>query len=115
MRLTVLLFLVLIYPGWALAQPGKSYAKAMGNTIMTIWKDSLSFNDGNPQNGHTTRMCILQGIQGLWNATGDGKYFNYIQKSMDFFVNEDGDIRTYKFDNLTLDNISTRKRIIAFI
>ncbi|MDQ6904552.1 MAG: glycoside hydrolase family 88 protein, partial [Bacteroidota bacterium] len=48
----------------------------------------------------------------LWQATGDGKYFSYIQKSMDPFIDDEGNIRSYKFDNLTLDNIAPGKNLL---
>ena len=55
---------------------------------------------------------FLKGIEGLWKATGDKKYFDYIQKSMDFFVDDKGDIRTYKFDEYTLDNVTPGRQLL---
>ena len=78
----------------------------MGNTVMSIWKDSLTTTKDKPAKWTYDQSVVLEGIYGLWKATGDGKYFNYIKKSMDFFLDETGEIRTYQFDNLTLDNIA---------
>ena len=36
---------------------------------------------------------ILKGIEGIGMQLADKKYFDYIQKSMDHFVQEDGSIR----------------------
>jgi unsaturated rhamnogalacturonyl hydrolase len=111
MRAMIRVFLLIVVPVFANAQPGVSYAKEMANTIMTTWKDSLSSNS-RPAKWTYDQDVILQGMQGLWNATGDGKYFSYIQKSMDFFLDENGNIRTYKYDNLTLDNIAPGRDIL---
>jgi unsaturated rhamnogalacturonyl hydrolase len=85
------------------AQSG-SYAADMAKTVMTVWKDSMS--NGKPARWTYDQSVILRGIEGLWRATGEKKYFDYIQKSMDFFVDDNGNIRTYRSDELTLDNVA---------
>ena len=101
----LVLFLFLIVSLTSKAQPEKSYAKEMAKTVMTIWKDSLTNSHENPAKWSYDQGVILKGIEGLWNQTGDGEYFDYMQKSMDHFIDNNGNIRTYKFENFTLDNI----------
>jgi unsaturated rhamnogalacturonyl hydrolase len=72
---------------------------------MTIWKDSMTSGNGKPAKWTYDQGVILKGIEGLWKFTGEGKYFDYIQKSMDFFVEHDGAIRTYKKEDYNLDNV----------
>ncbi|MEO8860999.1 MAG: DUF4350 domain-containing protein, partial [Ginsengibacter sp.] len=112
MKTTAYLFLLTMIPVFGMAQAQNSYAKEMGNTVMSIWKDSLIKSAGKPSTWTYDQGVLLQGMQGLWKATGDGKYFNYIQKSMDFFVDESGHIRTYNFDDVTLDNITPGKELL---
>ncbi len=83
----------------------QSWAEKMGATVMTIWKDSLFTEVGKPAKWTYDQGVILKGIEGLWYKTGDPKYFNYMQKSMDFFVNEKGEIRTYKQLDYNIDNV----------
>ena len=111
MRIFFSLFLVIIFPVLTNAQSNASPAQKMANTVMKIWRDSLPA-EGKPAKWTYGQDVILQGIQGLWNATGDGKYFDYIQKSMDFFLDDSGNISTYKFDNLTLDNIAPGRELL---
>ena len=85
------------------AQNENSYAEKMAKTVMTIWKDSMT--NGRPAKWAYDQGVILKGIEGLWKKTGDGKYFDYMQKSMDLFVEDDGNIRSYKFEDFNLDNI----------
>ena len=112
MKVTVYLFFLLMIPVCLLAQRKNSYAKEMGNTVMSIWKDSVTSTPGRPAKWSYDQSVLLEGINGLWKATGDGKYFDYIQRSMDLFVDETGDIRTYDFDNLTLDNIAPGRDLL---
>ena len=80
-------------------------AEKMAATVMTIWKDSLFTDPARPARWTYDQAVILKGIEGLWHKTGDAKYFAYMQKCMDFFVNDKGDIRTYKLTDYNIDNI----------
>ncbi len=80
------------------------YAEKMAATVMTIWRDSLS-SEGKPAKWTYDQAVILKGIESLWYRTGDAKYFNYMQKSMDFFVDEKATIRTYKQADYNIDNV----------
>lgn len=88
----------------------KSYAAEMAKTVMTIWKDSLS--NGRPARWTYDQSVFLKGIEGLWRATGDKKYFDYIQKSMDFFVDDNGNIRTYDADDFNIDNLASGRNVL---
>ncbi len=105
MKISVFLFFFVIVSVKSKSQPEKSYAKDMAKTVMTIWMDSLTNSQENPAKWSYDQGVILKGIEGLWNETGDGKYFGYMQKSMDHFIDNNGNIRTYKFESFTLDNI----------
>lgn len=52
---------------------------------------------------------VLRGIEELWAATGDDRYFDYIKRNVDEYVGPDGAIRTYKMEDYNLDNINTGK------
>ena len=83
----------------------QTLAERMASTIMTIWKDSLFTDPAKPAKWTYDQGVILKGIEGLWYQTGDGKYFNYLQKCIDFFVDDKGNIRTYKQSDYNLDNV----------
>ncbi len=75
-------------------------------TIMTKWKDSLS-RSWTYDNG-----VILKGIEDVWRLTGDPKYFQFIQKNMDHFVDADGTIRTYKQTDYNIDNVLCGRQLL---
>jgi unsaturated rhamnogalacturonyl hydrolase len=79
-------------------------------TVMTIWKDSLPI-------GGTTKWSydmgvILKGFEGLWQQTGDKKYFNSIQSKMDWFVQNDGSIKGYEGDEFNIDHVNNGKLLL---
>ena len=108
-KIVSILFLLFVF-AFANAQP-HSYAADVAKTVMTIWKDSLSTN-GKPAKWTYDQGVVLKGIENLWKATASKKYFDYIQKSMDFFVDDKGNIRTYKFDEFTLDNVTPGRALL---
>ncbi len=89
MKITSCLSLFIMLSFASIAQQPINYGASMAKTVMTIWKDSLT-NDGKPANWSYDQGVILKGIEGLWEQTGDGDYFNYMQKSMDHFVDDEG-------------------------
>ena len=90
----------------------QSWSVKMAETVMSIWKDSLAMENGKPVKWAYDQGVVLKGIEGLWLRTGDKKYFDYIQKSMDFFVNDSGDIRTYSLSNYNIDNVLCGRNLI---
>jgi len=85
----------------------------MADTAMNrLWRDAGKNESGQPAKWTYDHGVVLKGIEGIWRSTGDGKYFRYIQQSMDQFVNSDGTIRTYTLDDYNLDNILPGRNLL---
>ena len=89
------------------------YSQQMAQTAMNLWKDSFSMN-GNPARWSYDQGVILKGIEGVWKLYNDPKYFNYIQQSMDHYVQEDGKIKDYKRDEFNIDHLNNGK-VVMFL
>jgi unsaturated rhamnogalacturonyl hydrolase len=74
-------------------------------TVMTRWKDSWETEPGKSEKWSYEQGVVLKGMESVWYNTADGRYFKYIQQSIDRFVNDDGTIRTYKLDDYNIDNV----------
>lgn len=88
----------------------KPVSERMAATVMDIWADSLW--TGRPFKWTYDQGVILEGISAIWQRTGDAKYFNYIKKSMDHFVQPDGTIRTYELNKYNIDNIKNGRALL---
>jgi len=110
MKKTVYIFLLVLIANTTNAQ--QNYSERLAATVMSIWKDSMALKKNAPAAWTYDQGLVLCGIENIWKRTGDAKYFNYIQKSMDFFVDEKGKIRTYKPEGLTLDNIAPGRNLL---
>ncbi|MBZ0310496.1 MAG: glycoside hydrolase family 88 protein, partial [Anaerolineae bacterium] len=56
---------------------------------------------------------ILTGLLELWLDTHESAYFDYVQKNIDFFVSEDGQIRAYHLKDYNIDNIQPGRLLFA--
>ena len=113
MKITFCLSIFIFFSFASIAQNASDYNIAMAKTVMTIWKDSLTNGNEKPSRWSYEEGVILKGIEGLWKQTGNGDYFDYMQKSMDIFIDDNGNIRTYKFKDFTLDNILCGRALLT--
>lgn len=103
--------IVLIFINTSLnAQP---LSERLVQTAMTIWKDSMALKPNAPAKWTYDQGLVLKGVEAVWKRTGNGDYFRYIQKSMDFFVRDDGSIRTYKLEDYNIDNVNPGRNLLT--
>ena len=104
--IVLLLFIALFAGGDCFAQkeavqnPAAVWAAKFAETIMAGTKDVAGGAKWTYDEG-----VVLRGIEELWYQTADGRYFKYIQTSMDRFVDKQGGILTYKAEDYNLDNV----------
>jgi unsaturated rhamnogalacturonyl hydrolase len=98
--------------GFASAQT-KPVSQQLADTAMNrIWVD-----DGNPagipRKWTYDQGVILKGIEALWYATGDARYFNHIKTGMDFWVDKDGNIKGYEVEEYNIDHITPGRAMLT--
>ena len=86
-------------------------ATQMALTAINTWKDSFSI-DNKSAKWTYDQGVVLKAIEGVWNNTGDGKCFRYIQQAMDFYIDKGGNIRTYKQNEFNIDNINNGRILL---
>jgi len=86
----------------------QAQSAGMATTMMRKWK----VPETSPPRWSYDQGVVLEGIAGLWKNTGSGKYFEYIQQSMDAFVDEQGNIRTYKMEDFNIDHVKNGRSLL---
>ena len=86
-------------------------SQQLAQAVMHTWKDSFAL-DGKHAKWAYEQGVILKGFEGIWMNTADATYFDYIKKCMDFFVMDDGRIKTYKQSDLNIDNLNNGKSLL---
>lgn len=94
------------------AAQSQTLSEKVAATTMNLWKDSFAL-DGKPAKWTYDMGVILKSMEDLWYKTGDVKYFNYIQKQVDFFVKDDGTIKTYKLEDFNIDNVCNGRALMT--
>lgn len=89
------------------------YSVRMAESFMTWHKDSIMVKENKPASWDYEQGLMYKAIEKVWNRTGNGKYFEYVRRDMDRYVQKDGSIRTYKYDDFNLDNIPTGRALLT--
>ncbi len=95
------------------AQPSENHSVRMAETATKRWPDSFILEGvGKPAKWSYDLGVILKGVEYVWKATGDRKWFDYIQKMMDHYVQADGTIQMYTQQDYNIDYINNGKLLL---
>lgn len=61
---------------------------------------------------HYEHGCLLKGIADVYDYTSDNRLLEYIQVNIDRYVEDDGNIRTYRAQDYNLDHIHNGKILL---
>jgi len=86
--------------------------KAAATAMTALWRDTAKNESGYPSKWTYDHGLVLKGIERVYTATHDKQYLDFIQRSLDHFVNDDGSIRTYKLDEYNIDNILPGRNLL---
>ena len=56
---------------------------------------------------------MLVALRAKWKASGDQRYFDFIKGNIDQYVEESGNIKTYKYDDFNIDNIAVGRALLT--
>jgi len=93
--------------GAAQTASAPAYSQRMADAFISWHPDSILIGTRKTARWDYEQGLMLKALQRVWERTGDPKYFTYIQKDLDQFVQKDGSIRTYKQGDYNLDNLTT--------
>ncbi|MCC6460856.1 MAG: glycoside hydrolase family 88 protein [Saprospiraceae bacterium] len=87
-------------------QESADWSVRMAATLMASHPDSFCYDKTKPARWDYELGLYLKSLEQLWRHTGDGAYFRYIRRQMDFYVRDDGSIRTYDSSAYNIDHIT---------
>ena len=91
------------------------WSERMADAMIETHKDSITYKEPIKfARWDYEQAILLKALERVWTRTGDGKYYQYILKNMDSYVNEKGEIKTYKGEQFNIDNI-TGGRILLML
>jgi unsaturated rhamnogalacturonyl hydrolase len=85
----------------------------MADSEMERRGNSLMYGGSDPKaKWEYTTGLFLQSLLDLGKVTGDSKYFEYVKNVIDSFIDENGNIKTYKMTDYNLDMINSGKVLL---
>ncbi len=108
--------------GWVAVVIGNSFvayaqeipfSQQMIDSFIKNHPDSILVGKNTATKWDYEQGLMLKAIEKVWNRTGSGKYFNYIQNDLNQYVAEDGSIRTYKKEDYNIDNIPPGRALLT--
>lgn len=111
-KVFILLLIIVASVNISSAQKNLLLSEKLADTAMNrIWTD-----DGNPagipRKWTYDQGVILKGIESLWYATGDVKYYHHIKTGMDFWLDKDGNIKGYEVDEYNIDHVTPGRAML---
>jgi unsaturated rhamnogalacturonyl hydrolase len=88
------------------------WSQRAANAAIARWPDGRLAAPQTPGVWNYELGTLLDGMDAVWLNTADGRYFRYIQSSMDALLGPDGTIPTYKVDEYQLDNILLGRQLL---
>ncbi len=110
--LTASLLLSLLFGTSPVQAQSTPLSEQMASMVMTRWKDSWEIQPGRSEKWSYDQGVVLKGMEGVWLNTADGRYFRFIQQSIDRFVRDDGTIRTFELKEYNIDHINNGKILL---
>jgi unsaturated rhamnogalacturonyl hydrolase len=88
--------------------PAKSDAVRMADSVIARDPDPLTLDSPKPAWNYTQGL-VLKGVLAVYDRTRDPRYFDYVKKYYDYFINADGSIKTYDIGEYSVDRINSGK------
>jgi unsaturated rhamnogalacturonyl hydrolase len=110
---TLLLSTALAVPFLASAQAQTlPMSQRMADAFMARQPDSIVVGDRKTARWDYEQGLMNRALERVWQRSGNPRYYSYIKKNIDQFVNADGSIRTYKMDEYNLDNLAVGHAVL---
>jgi unsaturated rhamnogalacturonyl hydrolase len=91
----------------------KPWSERIAQSFLRMHPDSISYTtEVKSRKWNYEQGVIMEALFHEWQLTGDSTYIRTIKKNLDHYIGEDGTIRTYRFDEYQLDNITPGKALL---
>jgi unsaturated rhamnogalacturonyl hydrolase len=111
-RVSLSIALLLVAVCGTAAQTKPISERVAATAMNALWRDAAKNESGYPARWTYDHGLVLKGIERVWDNTHDKQYLDFIQRSMDHFVNDDGSIRTYSLTDYNIDNINPGRNLL---
>ncbi len=89
------------------------WSEKLFSSFMKLHPDSIIYeNELKSRKWNYEQGIIEEAFLRMWMLTNNPVYFNYAKKNVDFYVQQDGTILTYKSKDFNIDNIAPGRELL---
>jgi unsaturated rhamnogalacturonyl hydrolase len=111
-----LFFLLIISSSFSFAQTfdgRQQWSERIAKSFIAMHPDSIVYADEEKsKRWNYEQGLMLEAFYQMWLHSGDDYYKTYIKKNLDYYICEDGFIKTYKMMEFNIDNIAPGKAVL---
>jgi unsaturated rhamnogalacturonyl hydrolase len=91
-------------------ESNKLWSERIAQSFLHMHPDSIIYpNEAKSRKWNYEQGVMLEAMYQVWQQSGDSQYVRYMRKNLDYYIQHDGVIRTYIFDEYQLDNMTSGK------
>ncbi len=93
---------------------GKPWSARIADTFLSRHPDAVTYDTGMPDRRWTYEQgLMLLALGKMSTNSGEKKYFDFVRKNLDQYIEESGAIRTYKLSDYNLDLVNPGRALLA--
>ena len=94
--------------------PGERWSVRIADSFLLRHPGAVTYDSGMPDQKWTYEQgLMLEAFLQMSLHNGEQKYFDFVSKNLDQYVEENGTIRTYKLSDYNLDNVAPGRALLA--
>jgi unsaturated rhamnogalacturonyl hydrolase len=120
MRFRFIISAIFFYLGVLLASDSTdvsqrvSWSKRIAESFLTRHPNAVTYDTGFTSTKWTYEQgLMLTALLEYWKLSGDERYFEFVQKNLEQYVDSSGTIRTYKMSDFNLDNLAGGRPLLT--
>jgi unsaturated rhamnogalacturonyl hydrolase len=90
------------------------WSRQIADSFISRHPGAVTYDSGSPnQKWNYEQGFMLVALYKLWLQTNDRRYFDFVQKNLDQFIDTNGIIKTYKMSDFNCDNIAGGRTLLG--
>jgi unsaturated rhamnogalacturonyl hydrolase len=88
----------------------KPWSVRIANSFLAAHPDSIVYaTEAKSRKWNYEQGVMMEAFYRMWEHTRDSQYVHYVRKNLDYYIQDDGKILTYKLTDFNIDNIAPGK------
>jgi unsaturated rhamnogalacturonyl hydrolase len=85
----------------------------IADNFIKLFPDTIAYKtESKSYKWNYEQGLMYEAFYQMWKQTGNDVYFNYLKKNIDYYVETNGAIKTYKLSDFNIDNIAPGRNLI---